>query len=42
LIDRSHNNFPIKADYIGFPMATTLMEQVRVIFGDNEAEAYLE
>jgi len=42
LIDRSHNNFPIKADYIGFPMATTMMEHVRVIFGENEAEAYLE
>ncbi|MBX7182820.1 MAG: phosphoribosyltransferase [Bacteroidia bacterium] len=42
LVDRSHNDFPIKADYIGFPMATTLMEHVKVVFEENDSKAYLE
>jgi pyrimidine operon attenuation protein/uracil phosphoribosyltransferase len=42
LVDRSHNDFPIKADYIGFPMATTLLEHVKVEFGEKGADAFLE
>lgn len=42
LVDRSHNSFPIKADYSGFPLATTLKENIRVILSENESVAYLE
>ncbi len=42
LVDRSHNNFPIKADYSGFPLATTLKENIRVVLTENESVAYLE
>ena len=30
LIDRKHKNFPIKVDYIGLELATTLKENIRV------------
>ena len=41
LVDRSHNHFPVKADYIGFTLATTLKEHVEVLFSENESVAYL-
>lgn len=30
LVDRMHKNFPIKVDYIGLSLATTLKENIRV------------
>jgi len=41
LIDRDHKRFPIKADYIGLALATTLKEHVSVVFGKNPA-VYLQ
>jgi len=37
LIDRNHNLFPIKADFIGLSLSTTLKEYITVdLFGDNK------
>jgi pyrimidine operon attenuation protein/uracil phosphoribosyltransferase len=42
LVDRTHKTFPIKADIVGFPIATTLNEHIIVKFENNVAEgAYL-
>lgn len=39
LIDRSHNRYPIKADYIGLPLSTTLQEHITVDLSKNGKEA---
>ncbi len=37
LVDRNHNTYPIKADYVGLSLATTLKEYVNVrLTGDNQ------
>ena len=37
LVDRNHNNYPIKADYIGLSLATTLQEYINVdLVGANK------
>lgn len=36
LVNRNHPNFPIKADYIGYSLSTTLNEHVAVVLSDNE------
>lgn len=41
LVDRKHRRFPIKADFVGLGLSTTLNERVEVKFEDNEANAYL-
>lgn len=42
LVDRTHKTFPIKADIVGFPIATTLNEHIIVKIENNVAEgAYL-
>lgn len=42
LVDRTHKTFPIKADIVGFPVATTLNEHIIVQIDNNVAEgAYL-
>ncbi|MFN8238392.1 MAG: phosphoribosyltransferase family protein [Chitinophagales bacterium] len=42
LVDRTHKTFPIKADIVGFPIATTLNEHIIVRFEQEKAEgAYL-
>ncbi len=42
LVDRTHKTFPIKADIVGFPIATTLNEHIIVQFDGDVAEgAYL-
>ena len=33
LVDRNHNRFPIKADYVGKRLSTSILEHVRVDFG---------
>jgi len=43
LIDRNHRKFPVKVDYVGFHVATTLHENVVVEFNDeNNSSAYLQ
>lgn len=42
LVDRMHKRYPIKADFVGFPLATTINEHVIVRFEDKKIEgAYL-
>ena len=36
LVNRNHNRFPIKADYEGMSLSTTLQEHINVIFGKEE------
>jgi pyrimidine operon attenuation protein/uracil phosphoribosyltransferase len=41
LIYRTHNRFPIKADYIGLSLATTLHEYILVVLDSDEQGVYL-
>ena len=41
LVDRTHNRFPIKADYVGLSLATTLKEYITVILDGEEQGVYL-
>jgi pyrimidine operon attenuation protein / uracil phosphoribosyltransferase len=41
LIDRDHKRFPVKADYVGLLLSTTLKENVKVDLGKNMT-VYLE
>tara|TARA_B100001778_G_C18381484_1_gene535456 strand:+ start:263 stop:766 length:504 start_codon:yes stop_codon:yes gene_type:complete len=41
LIDRNHNNYPVRADYVGLSLATTLKEYVSVILEGEDKGAYL-
>ena len=37
LVDRNHNRYPIKADYVGLSLATTLQEYINVeLKGENK------
>jgi len=39
LVDRSHTRFPVKADFIGLKLSTTLQEHIEVDFSKKEKEA---
>ena len=39
LVDRKHKSFPIKADYVGLSLATTLLEDIDVRIRDVEEMA---
>ncbi len=39
LVDRSHNRFPVKADYIGLTLSTTLQEHIETDFSKKGNEA---
>ena len=41
LVDRTHKSFPIKADYIGLSLATTLLDNIEVQVGGAEYAVYL-
>ena len=41
LVDRNHNRFPIKADYIGLSLATTLQEYINVNLKGADKGVYL-
>jgi pyrimidine operon attenuation protein/uracil phosphoribosyltransferase len=42
LVDRNHKKYPIKADFKGISLSTSLLEHVQVIFDENgESYAYL-
>lgn len=43
LVDRKHKNYPVVPDVIGYSVASTLQEHIRVTFeGDKITGAYLE
>ena len=43
LVERMHNQFPIKADYVGLSVATTLQEHIQVAVENGEViGAYME
>lgn len=43
LVDRKHKSFPIKVDYVGLSLATTLKENIKVKLGaSKEREVRLE
>lgn len=41
LVDRNHKKYPVKADYKGISLSTSLHENVQVVFG-KEAKVFLE
>ena len=41
LIDRRHRKFPIRADWVGLTLSTTLQEHISVEFSENKIEAHL-
>lgn len=42
IVDRSHRKYPISADYVGYPLSTTINEHIQVILSrPNEEGAYL-
>jgi len=40
LVDRKHKNFPVKVDYVGVSLATTLKENITVAFEGEQTEVY--
>ncbi|GGD29255.1 phosphoribosyltransferase family protein [Flavobacterium orientale] len=42
LVDRNHKKYPVKADFKGISLSTSLKEHVQVVFEDNNNHAYLE
>ena len=41
LVDRNHKNFPIKADFKGVSLSTSLQNHVNVVFNEDSIEAFL-
>lgn len=41
LVNRNHKNFPVKADFKGISLSTSLKEHIQVEFSDDSAKAYL-
>lgn len=41
LVDRRHRSFPIRADYVGLTLATTMKEHITVEFGERDS-VYLD
>jgi pyrimidine operon attenuation protein / uracil phosphoribosyltransferase len=42
LVDRRHRKFPIKADFVGITLSTTIQENISVEFSEKEDAIYLE
>ena len=42
LIDRNHKKYPIKADFKGISLSTSLLEHVQVVFNENQDRVLLE
>lgn len=42
LVDRNHKKYPVKADFKGISLSTSLNENINVIFGKDEEKAILE
>lgn len=41
LVDRNHKKYPVKVDFKGISLSTSLQEHVQVIFENNTSFAYL-
>lgn len=41
LVDRNHKKYPVKADFKGISLSTSLHEHVQVVFEDDNCYAYL-
>ena len=41
LVDRTHRRFPIKCDFVGLTLSTTIKNRVEVDFSNEESFAYL-
>lgn len=42
LVDRNHKQYPVKADFKGLSLSTSLRERVQVVITDSEKYAYLD
>ena len=42
LVDRDHTRYPVKADYVGLSISTTLQEHIRVSMEKGKEAIYLE
>lgn len=42
LVDRNHKKYPVKADFKGISLSTSLNENINVIFGKDDERAVLE
>lgn len=42
LVDRKHKNYPVKVDFVGLSLATTLKENIIVKFDKNSTEVYFD
>lgn len=42
LVNRNHKKYPIKADFKGISLSTSLQEHINVEFAEDQAMAYLE
>ncbi len=42
LVNRNHKKFPVKADYKGISLSTSLQEHIKVAFGAKNDAVYLE
>lgn len=41
LVDRTHRRYPIKADYFGLGLSTTLKDRIEIEFNETDSKAYL-
>lgn len=41
LVDRNHKKYPVKADFKGISLSTSLQEHIQVVFENGEEYAYL-
>lgn len=41
LVDRNHKKYPVKADFKGISLSTSLQEHIQVVFENEEMYAYL-
>ena len=42
LIDRNHKKFPIKIDFKGISLSTSIEENVNVVFENNKSYAFID
>ncbi len=42
LVDRNHKKYPVKADFKGISLSTSLLEHVNVVFSKSGDRAYLD
>lgn len=42
LVDRNHKRYPVKADYVGLSLSTTLQEHITVVLSGEEKGVYLD